>query len=244
MNDRLGAALAHQSFFKAISGIDVFDVDQVLAVARAAKNGADAIDVAADRALVAAVRGVAPDLVVFASSIDPSALAASDADVLEIGNYDAIYRSGATPPHPDDVLDWTRAVNARTQGRKPICVTIPLHLDIARQIDLARLLQAAGASILQIEGALGARGQADAATRLQDALELTRALSEVVSLPLIVSGGLDDHGAAVAIASGASGVGIGRFLKNTGDEAAMAAAVRQVRIAMAGAARHAMPIKR
>ncbi|MBU6428377.1 MAG: DUF561 domain-containing protein [Cyanobacteria bacterium REEB65] len=243
MLDRLHAAMQRQAFFKAISGLEVFDPDQVLPVARAAGLGADAIDVAADRALVAAVREAVPDLCIFASSLDPAALVASGADVLELGNYDAMYRAGQMGPAADTVLNWTREILARTQETVPLCVTIPLHLALADQIDLAHLLQAAGASILQVEGALG-QGTMDPAARLQHALEVTTALKDVVSLPILVAGGLDDHGAAVAIASGANGVGIGHFIKRAGDEAQMTAAVRQVRIAIAGAAKHRTPIQR
>lgn len=244
MNDRLHAALSNRCFFKAISGLDVFDPARVLPVARAALHGADAVDVAADPALVAQVREAAPGLTVFASSTDPQALAGSTADVLELGNYDAIYRSGEQPPTADQVLEWTRALWTLTAGQVPICVTIPLHLPLGEQIDLARMLQAAGAAMLQIEGALGTNATATAAQRLQDALQLVSALSEVVTLPLIVAGGLDEHGAAVAIGSGASGIGIGKFLKDAGDEAQMTSAVRQVRIALAGATRQRTPIKR
>ena len=244
MNDRLTAALSNRTFFKAISGLDVFEPGRVLPVARAASHGADAIDVAADPALVAAVRQAAPDLIVFASAVDPDALVASGADVLELGNYDAMYRSGEQPPSADDVLEWTRAVQSATRGAVPVCVTVPLHLEFDRQIDLARLLQAAGANLLQVEGALGLDGKASAARRLQDALKLIGALREIVSLPILVAGGLDDHGATVAIAAGAHGVGIGQFLKSAGDEKQMTARVRQVRIALAGAGKHATPIKR
>ncbi len=234
MHNRLNEALTSRTFFKAISGIDVFDREKVLAVVGAAANGADAVDVAADADLVAAARALAPKLVIFASSTSPETLVRSGADVLELGNYDAMYRAGQEPT-AEQVLEWTRAVVSATQGKVPLCVTIPGRLSRQQQVDLARTLQAAGADILQTEGVLGPRteGVAGSITHLLEALANTTAVRAAVDMPIILAGGVDPHNAPHAIAAGANGVGVGRFLKEAASREAMAASVAEVRKALA-----------
>src|SRR5690349_14021693 len=82
---------------KVIAGIGNFDLNHVLTVVRAAeKAGAQAVDVAARADIVEAVRQ-ATTLTVFASSVEPAELAAAiqaGADVVEVGNYDAMYQKG------------------------------------------------------------------------------------------------------------------------------------------------------
>lgn len=233
MHNRLNDALKSRTFFKAISGIDVFDREKVLAVVRAAARGADAVDVAADPDLVAAARAEAPALVIFASSTDPAALVRSGADVLELGNYDAMYRAGQEPT-AEQVLNWTRAVVEATRGRTPLCVTIPGRLPRDRQVDLARMLQAAGADLLQTEGVLGPRAEGvhGSISRLLEALANTAAVREAVDMPIILAGGVDPHNAPHAIAAGADGVGVGRYLKEAASESAMVEAVAAVRKAL------------
>lgn len=246
MHNRLNEALTSRTFFKAISGLDVFDRDKALAVVRAAAaNGADAVDIAADPDLVAAARAEAPGLVIFASSTDPETLVRSGADVLELGNYDAMYRAGEEPS-ADEVLDWTRAVVAATQGKVPLCVTIPGRLPRDRQADLARMLQAAGADLLQTEGVLGPRadGVAGSITHLLEALANTVAVRSAVDMPIILAGGVDPHNAPHAIAAGADGVGVGRFLKEAASPQAMGEAVAQVRRALASLRISGQPLKR
>ncbi|MBM3268846.1 MAG: DUF561 domain-containing protein [Candidatus Sericytochromatia bacterium] len=243
MIKRLHAALSARSLFKAISGLDVFDPDEVLRLVRAAaEGGADAVDVAADPALVAAARAAAPGLVLFASATDPDVLCASGADVLELGNYDAMYRAGLEPT-AEQVLDWTRRVVARTRGQTPVCVTVPGRLPRAAQVDLAQALQAAGADLLQTEGVLGPRaeGVAGSIMHLLEALANTAAIRSAVALPLILAGGVDPQNAPHAIAAGADGVGVGRFLKEAAD---LPAAVREVRTALATLALRTPAIER
>jgi thiamine monophosphate synthase len=246
MINRLNDALRSRTFFKAISGLDVFDREAVLKVVRAAAaGGAHAVDVAADPDLVAEVRRNAPDLIVFASATDPQTLVESGADVLELGNYDAMYRAGQEPTAAQ-VLDWTRAVVASTGGNVPLCVTLPGRLTRSAQVDLAVQLQAAGADLLQTEGILGPRtpGVAGAITHLLEALANTSAVREAVDLPLILAGGVDPQNAPHAIAAGADGVGVGRYLKDAGTEADMTEAVSQVRKALAALREAGQPLKR
>ncbi|MBI6546860.1 MAG: DUF561 domain-containing protein [Cyanobacteria bacterium NC_groundwater_1444_Ag_S-0.65um_54_12] len=236
MLKRLSQAIMTRTFFKAISGIDVFEPERVLPLVRAATKGAHAVDVAADAELVAAARAAAPALVIFASATNPEQLVSSGADVLELGNYDAMYRAGQDPT-AQEVLDWTRAIVAVTKGRIPLCVTVPGKLPLTEQLDLARTLQAAGADILQTEGIIGSPGAEVKVSviRLAEALANTKAIREVIDLPIILAGGIDAYSAPYAIAAGANGVGVGHFIKTQCDETGMAEAVVQVANALTSA---------
>lgn len=234
MLERLNQALVSRRFQKAIAGIDCHDPAVVAQVAEAAhRGGADAVDVAADPALVAEVRRLAPDAVVFASSIVPDVLVASGADVLEIGNYDALYRAGETPT-AEEVLGWTRRTVALASPGTPVCVTLPGRLPMPQQLDLARQLQAAGASLLQIEGTLAypEPGLAGALRNLAEALQVVSAVAGVVEIPVFLAGGLDALSAPHAVASGACGVGVGRALREAGGVEGGTAVLCAIRAAM------------
>ncbi|HEY9766653.1 MAG TPA: DUF561 domain-containing protein, partial [Chroococcales cyanobacterium] len=110
--DRLNKALTDRNFFKAIAGIDNFDHQSVLSLVKAAEiGGAQAVDIACDVELLRKVK-VETNLVVFVSSLDPLKLieaAKFGADVLEIGNFDALYRQGFLPSALD-ILGWVRQI--------------------------------------------------------------------------------------------------------------------------------------
>lgn len=234
MIERLNAALISRRFVKAISGIDCFDSAMVRFTAEAAlAGGADAIDVASAPELVAAAREAAPGLTVFASSVVPEVLVASGADVLEIGNYDALYRDGMAPTR-EEILEWTRRTVALARPGVPVCVTLPGRASLAESIDLAVQLQAAGASLLQVEGILDYPDSSLASSlrAMADALQVVSAVSGVVEIPVFLAGGVDPLSAPHAIASGACGIGIGRALRASGSVEAGAEMLRTLRLSM------------
>lgn len=224
----LHAALTERKLLKVIAGITNFDRDHVLAVARAAQaGGAQAVDIAADPALVDAVKA-ATDLVVFVSSTEPAKLiaCADRADVLELGNYDALYRAGVHPTAAQ-ILDWAREVKAAV-ATTPLCVTVSGHLPVAEQRALAADLQALGVDILQTEGQVGPESEdtfaalAGAVSALGNTAEIRR----VTTLPLLLAGGFNRLSAPFAIGAGADALGVGKAVTRHADEAAMADEVR------------------
>lgn len=236
---RMNRALTERNFVKVIAGIENFDAPHVIAVARAAAQaGAHAVDIAADRELIAAVRE-ATSCAVFVSATEPAQLimaAEAGADVLELGNFDAMYRQGLEPT-AEEILAWTREVKQAVGDRLPLCVTISGRLPLATQLDLATRLQAAGADLIQSEGVLTVGEVTDtrsAIASITDALAHAAELVKVLEVPLFVAGGLTPANAAFAIAAGASGVGVGRAVARLRDLAAMTLAASQVVQAVAG----------
>jgi thiamine monophosphate synthase len=234
----LHAALTERRLLKVIAGIENFDRASVVAIARAAAaGGAQAVDIAADAALIQAVKAAAPQLVVFVSSTEPSKLveaANAGADVLELGNYDALYRQDIHPTMAQ-ILEWTKAVKAGAPNT-PLCVTVSGHLPLAQQLELATELQNLGVDLLQTEGQVGPESEDTfaALSGAVSALGNTAEIRKVVTLPLLLAGGFNRISAPFAIAAGADALGVGKAVTRQADEASMAVEVRALVAALDG----------
>jgi thiamine monophosphate synthase len=228
----LHAALRERRLVKVIAGIENFDKASVMAIAKAAaQGGAQAVDIAADAELVRAVKAET-HLIVFVSSVEPAKLIAAaeaGADVLELGNYDALYHQGIHPTK-EQILGWAREVKNTVGNRVPLCVTVSGHLSLAEQLDLATTLQAMGVDILQTEGQVGPQGNDtfSALSGAVSALANTAEIRKVVELPLLLAGGFNVVSAPFAIAAGADALGVGKAVTSLKDEAAMAAATAEI----------------
>lgn len=232
----LHAALRERRLLKVIAGIENFELANVLTIAHAAKQGgAQAIDVAADAEIIRAVKAET-DLIVFVSAVEPAKLVAAaeaGADVLELGNFDAMYKAGHYPTKAE-ILSWAREVKAAVGDRVPLCVTVSGQLSLADQLDLATQLQAAGVDMLQTEGQVGPEGD-DAYAALSNvtrALANTAEIRKVVDLPLMLAGGFNVHAAPYAIAAGADALGVGKAITRLGDLASMTEATRAIVVAL------------
>ncbi len=221
--------LVARRLLKVIAGIDNFDYDAVMAIARAAKaGGAQAVDIAADPALIQAVKSET-GLIVFVSSVDPVRLiqaADAGADVLELGNFDAMYLNGEFPS-AEQILGWARTVKEAVGERVPLCVTVSGRLPVNEQRDLAIALAHAGVNLLQTEGQVGpeANDVFSALSGAVQALGNTAEIRRVVDLPLLLAGGFTIETAPFAFAAGADALGVGAAISRLKDEAAMTAAV-------------------
>lgn len=234
LHPNLHAAFDQKSALKIISGLVNFDANNVLAVAKAAQHGgATFVDIAADADIVRLVREHT-ELPICVSAIDPEAFReplAAGAELIEIGNFDAFYSQGLTFTS-SQVLDLTR----RTRALFPhvaLSATVPHVLSLAEQVQLAEQLVAAGADIIQTEGGTSTRpnhaGIVGLIEKATPTLAAAHAISRAVSVPVICASGLSDVTAPMAIAAGASGVGIGSAVNKLNDELAMVAAVRSIR---------------
>lgn len=235
----LHAALTERRLLKVIAGIENFDMAAVVSIARAAQaGGAQAIDIAADAAIISAVKTAAPELIVFVSSTTPAKLveaAQAGADVLELGNYDALYRQGVHPTK-DEILGWAREVRTGAPG-VPLCVTVSGHLPIAGQLELATALETLGVEILQTEGQVGPESDDTflALAGAVSALGNTAEIRKAVKLPLLLAGGFNRVTAAFAVAAGADALGVGKAVTRLANEASMTTEVRALKEALDGA---------
>jgi hypothetical protein len=233
-------AIAQRSLLKVIAGLANLELASVTRIARAAAaGGADLLDVACDPALVEAVIGTAPDLPVCVSSVEPErfpAAVAAGAVMAEIGNFDSFYPRGIVFG-AEEVLELTRRSRALLP-QVPLSVTVPHVLPLDAQERLAVALVEAGADLIQTEGGTSAKPLSagclglieKAAPTLAAAHVLRRALRDSGRpVPVLCASGLSAVTAPMAIAAGASGVGVGSAVNRLDDELAMVAAVRALR---------------
>ena len=239
----LRCSLDQRSTLKVIAGLMNFDAASVARVSRAAGlGGADLIDVACDPELVALALEVSGGVPVCVSSVEPEqfpAAVAAGAAMVEIGNYDAFYPKGRVFG-AEEVLELTR----RTRALLPdvvMSVTVPHILPMDQQEQLAVELVAAGADLIQTEGGTSAKPFSagslglieKAAPTLAAAHSISAALQQAgLRAPVLCASGLSAVTVSMAIAAGASGVGVGSAVNRLSDELAMVAVVRSLREAL------------
>jgi hypothetical protein len=239
---QLRSALMQRRLLKVIAGLTNFDAGSVERISRAAGlGGADVLDIACDPQLVRQAAEVS-GLPVCVSAVDPElfpAAVAAGAVMGEIGNYDAFYPLGRIFDAPE-VLALTR----RTRELLPevvLSVTVPHVLPLDQQEQLAVDLVAAGADIIQTEGGTSAKPFSagslglieKAAPTLAAAHSISRALAAAeLQAPVLCASGLSAVSVPLAIAAGASGVGVGSAVNKLSDELAMVAVVRGLREAL------------
>jgi len=236
----LQTAIAQKTAVKIISGLTNFDFDRVASVVRAAdQGGATFIDIAADPNLVKLAKSLT-DLPICVSAVEPAKFAAAvavGADLIEIGNFDAFYAQGRRF-EAEEVLALTRETRSLLPNIM-LSVTVPHILTLDRQVQLAEQLVKAGANLIQTEGGTssapahaGTLGLIEkAAPTLAAAYEISRA----VSVPVLCASGLSNVTAGLAIAAGASGIGVGSAVNQLNSEVAMVAVVRSLVEAIAAA---------
>jgi thiamine monophosphate synthase len=234
----LQAALSTGRALKVISGLNNFDGDRVAAIVRAAQvGGATFVDIAADPDLVRRVKGLI-QLPVCVSAVEAQKFVAcveAGADLIEIGNYDSFYAQGIRF-EAEQILQITRETRALLP-QVMLSVTVPHTLPLDQQVQLAQDLVAAGADIIQTEGGTSSHPQGPgvlglmekAAPTLAAAYEIARA----VEVPVLCASGISSVTAALAIAAGAAGVGVGSAINQLNSEVAMVAAVRSLVEALA-----------
>ena len=242
MHPLLQRPFAQSRVLKIISGLNNFDPERVAATVRAAElGGATFVDIAADTHLVQMARKLTK-LPICVSAVEPEQFVkavAAGADLIEIGNFDCFYAQGRRF-EAKEVL----ALTHQTRSLLPditLSVTVPHILELDRQVQLAEELVKAGADIIQTEGGTsstpthaGTLGMIEkAAPTLAAAYEISRA----VSVPVLCASGLSNVTAAMAIAAGASGVGVGSAINQLNSEVAMIAAVRGLVEALASVSR-------
>ena len=227
---------------KIIAGLDNFDMDRVRNVVIAAdKAGASAVDVAAKEEIIKMAKKTT-SLPVFVSSIVPQDLAMAvkvGADAIEIGNFDALYKKGLRMS-AEEILDIVKETLALIGNSNVfVCVTVPGHIDISSQIALAKELEALNIDLIQTEGAATVHTTAEGARALLETAQVSIAntieLSRNVDIPVMTASGLTTTTVPMAIAAGASAVGVGSCINKLGSDIEMIATATAIVEAVKGA---------
>lgn len=233
LNSKLQRAFEQGHALKIISGLTNFNAHRVATTIKAAdKGGATFVDIAADADLVRLAKTLTK-LPICVSAVEPQKFLpaiAAGADLIEIGNFDAFYAQGRRF-EAEEVLALTHQTRALLPDIT-LSVTVPHILELDRQVQLAEDLVKAGADIIQTEGGTsstpvhpGTLGLIEkAAPTLAAASEISRA----VSVPVLCASGISNITAPLAIAAGASGVGVGSAVNRLDNEIAAIAVVRSL----------------
>jgi hypothetical protein len=231
--EALLTTLRQQPFVKMIAGIDNVDLNRVSMVVKAATQaGCQAVDVAATSAVVQCARQLTT-LPVFASSVEPQALAdaiLAGADVAEIGNFDALYKNGFYLT-AEDVIRLTEETLALLPEGTPLSVTVPGHLTVETQVRLAQHLEQLGVALIQTEGASRVVSTTktvevlSAADRFALTLENTEAIAQAVNIPVMTASGITVENAAQPFSVGATAIGVGSSISTLAAEEAMTEAL-------------------
>lgn len=231
---RIQSRINQKNYVKIIAGIDNYDAENILKVTKAAdRGGADAVDVAAREDIIKLAKENT-ELDVFVSSTEPEELLMAKengADVLEIGNFDAYYKKGYRVT-PEEVLNITKKTIELVGNDIMLCVTVPGHIEIAEQIQLAQELESMGVNLIQTEGAStvevtngGARGLMEkAVVSISNTVELCKN----IDIPVMTASGITSTTAAMAFAAGASAIGVGSCVNKLGSEIEMLATVKSI----------------
>ena len=220
---------------KVIAGIDNFDIENIKKVVSAANQaGASAIDICASEEILNIARQLT-ELPIFVSSIIPEELAQAarmGADAIELGNFDALYKSGIQMG-ADEVLELAkRTMSLINREETYVCVTVPGHISVAEQIDLARNLEEIGVNLIQTEGAAIANVQSEGARGLIETAQISIAntieIARNVEIPVMTASGITSTTAAMAFAAGASAIGVGSCINKLDSSINMMAVARSL----------------
>ena len=218
---------------KVIAGIDNHDLELARKVVYAAEQAnASAVDVSFDKDIIAMAKEVT-QLPVFVSSINPMELKEAvdfGADAIEIGNFDTLYKKG-TKISAEEVLRIADATMKLIAGRKTfVCATVPGHLDITEQVNLAIRLEEMGVDLIQTEGAATTKATRPGTRGLLEIAEVSIAntieIARNVSIPVMTASGISSVSAPMAFAAGASAIGVGSCVNKLNSTVEMIAAVK------------------
>lgn len=227
------SALETRSCLKVIAGINNFDKERVLQIVRAADAmQAACVDISAREDIVVEAVAAAENTAIVVSSVNVAELIRAEelgATVLELGNFEALHDEGIFPG-ADQVYDWaSELMSAREQAL--VSITIPGHLSVSEQVALATKLEVLGVDILQTEGAslveaksAAVLGQIEKASlTLANTIEISKAVSKTF---ILTASGISPDTAKLAIAAGAHGIGVGKYVNKLESSIEMMAAIK------------------
>lgn len=230
-NKILNDIFKNKQAIKVISGINNLNVNEILEYIRACEiSKASYIDIVANPDIVKFIKEKT-NLPICVSSIDIISLYESvlaGADIIEIGNFDIFYKQGI-------MLSSEQIVTMSAQIRSlfphiDICVTIPHTYTLNQQIKLALKLESIGINMIQTEGNTSKviysnliKNNISQDYLLDSILESSSTLSSVyflsnaVNIPIIASSGINSITGPIAIAYGASCIGIKSEINSLSD---------------------------
>lgn len=234
--------LENKKCLKLIAGIDNFDKANVLQIVSvAAQSQVSCVDICADEEIISEAIAKYPEATICVSSVKPEELrraAELGAEMLELGNYEALHKQGIFYS-AEEILELSHEIKeslASFENPPLLSITVPGHLDIKEQTELAQRLAELGIDIIQTEGASlvdpkasGALGNIQKVSiTLANTVEINKAVKSIEARSpfVLTASGINPDTAALAIASGASGVGVGKYVNKLESPIEMLAATK------------------
>jgi len=238
----LQKSIQNRSFLKVISGLNNFNAESVLQIAKAADmGGADLLDIACKPELVELAMQ-ASNIPVCVSSVEPKLfpqVVKAGASIIEIGNFDSFYPDGRFFS-ANEVLSL--AIESRQLLPEVVLsVTVPHTLPLDGQAELALNLVDVGVDLIQTEGGTSSHpisaGTLGLIEKASPTLAATFAIAAALKgsdsdVPVICASGLSEVTVPMAISVGATGVGVGSAINKLDNELSMIATVKGLRRAL------------
>ena len=231
-------ALNEKRAVKIIAGMMNFNMENVRNVVSAAvSGGAHAVDICFNKEIFDMTKEMtkSTNVSVFVSSVVPEELAMAaqwGADAIELGNFDALYREGRRfSAH--DVLNLVVETQRLLNGKDVFfSVTVPGHISVAEQIELARKLENMNVDLIQTEGSAMVDTQKAGALGLLETSQIsianTMELTSNIELPVMTASGISVKTAPLAFAAGASAIGVGSAVNRCENVISMIATVKSL----------------
>ncbi len=232
--------LRSKQALKVIAGIDNFNKEQVLRLVKIANHlGVTMVDICSQEDIVREALELGINTSIVVSSVSVAELLRAEelgAPVLELGNFEALHKQGIFYT-ADEVYALAAEIMLKKKSAL-VSITVPGHLPVSEQIQLATKLEELGVDILQTEGAslvdskhASALGQIEKASlTLANTMEIARATEKVF---ILTASGLSPDTVKFAIASGAHGVGVGSYVNKLNSEIEILAAIKSLQEALA-----------
>jgi 3-keto-L-gulonate-6-phosphate decarboxylase len=224
--------LDENRLLKVISGITNYDLNKVRKIVHSAQiAGADLVDICDDENIIKEMKNCF-DINLCVSSIDINKLKNADllgVAMIELGNYEALHDQGIFYS-AQEVLQMAKEIMA-FNPKALVSITVPGHLEVKDQVELAEKLELLGVDLIQTEGASLVDTKAAAALGQIEKVKLTLAntieISKVLNNTfLMTASGITPDTAKLAIACGANGIGVGQYINKLNSEIEMIAATR------------------
>lgn len=224
--------LDEKRLVKLISGINNYDLNRVRKIVAAGQAaGASLVDICDDENIILEMKN-SFEIDLCVSSVDIEKLKRADeigVAMLELGNYEALHKEGIFYS-ADEVFTLAQAI-MNFEPKALVSITVPGHLAVNEQVELAEKLELLGVDIIQTEGAslvdassAAALGQIEKVRlTLANTIEISRVLNNTF---LMSASGITPDTAKLAIASGANGIGVGQYVNKLESELEMMAATK------------------
>nr|YP_008965796.1 conserved hypothetical plastid protein [Porphyridium purpureum]BAO23772.1 conserved hypothetical plastid protein [Porphyridium purpureum] len=209
-------AVQEKCVFKAISGIENFNIDSVLKLTHSAQiANATYVDICADPKIIRFVKSIynIPICVSITNLNNIDSIINAGANLVELGNFDHLYEQGFYISD-EEISNMVKTIRLYHPDIF-LCVTIPHTLNIEQQINLAKKLENLNVDLIQTEGKSVPKYSKNLVLNISNAfasLTSAYAISQVVKIPVIAASNISEITSSIAVSYGASGVGVGKCI--------------------------------